>query len=93
MKVIEAYYKATGQLRTNTPVFSQVLTLDLATVVSSVSGPKRPNDRVTVSDMKNDFRLCLTNKVGDFLIKTNCGYENVRKKCKLLLLKIHNLNE
>lgn len=46
------------------PVFSEVVTLDLNTVVSSVSGPKRPHDRVSVSDMQIDFRNCLVNKVG-----------------------------
>ena len=45
------------------PVFSEVITLDLGTVVSSVSGPKRPHDRVSVTDMKEDFLSCLTNKV------------------------------
>lgn len=50
------------------PVFSEVVTLDLATVVSSVSGPKRPHDRVSVSEMKNDFNMCLRNKVS-FLLK------------------------
>ena len=45
------------------PVFSEVVTLDLATVTSSVSGPKRPHDRVSVVDMKKDFSACLTNKV------------------------------
>lgn len=47
------------------PIFSEVVTLDLNTVVSSVSGPKRPHDRVSVSDMQIDFRNCLVNKVGD----------------------------
>lgn len=37
--------------------------LDLATVVSSISGPKRPHDRVAVSDMKADFKSCLNSKV------------------------------
>ncbi|XP_054725017.1 cytoplasmic aconitate hydratase-like isoform X2 [Uloborus diversus] len=46
------------------PVFSQVVTLDLSTVVSSVSGPKRPHDRVPVQEMKQDFQDCLVNKVG-----------------------------
>lgn len=32
-------------------------------MVSSVSGPKRPNDRVSVTDMKADFANCLSNKV------------------------------
>lgn len=41
----------------------QIICLDLSTVVTSVSGPKRPHDRVSVSDMHNDFRACLTNKV------------------------------
>lgn len=45
------------------PIFSETVTLDLATVVSSVSGPKRPHDRVSVSNMKKDFNECLTNKV------------------------------
>ncbi|KAL3281109.1 hypothetical protein HHI36_004332, partial [Cryptolaemus montrouzieri] len=68
VKRIEAYLKATKQLRNyssgdNDPVFTQEVSLDLATVVSSVSGPKRPNDRVSVSSMKADFAACLTNKV------------------------------
>lgn len=46
----------------------QVITLDLANVVTSVSGPKRPHDRVSVSDMQVDFRACLTNKVSIYMI-------------------------
>ncbi|KAJ8955621.1 hypothetical protein NQ318_001451 [Aromia moschata] len=69
IKLIEAYLRATRQLRNyssgdNEPVFSQTVGLDLSTVVSSVSGPKRPNDRVSVVDMKQDFLSCLTNKIG-----------------------------
>ena len=45
------------------PAFSQVVELDLSKVVPSVSGPKRPQDKVNVSDMKEDFRMCLENKV------------------------------
>ena len=45
------------------PVFSNVVTLDLSQVVSSVSGPKRPHDRISVAEMKQDFNTCLTNKV------------------------------
>ncbi|XP_045541220.1 cytoplasmic aconitate hydratase-like isoform X2 [Papilio machaon] len=69
IKIIEAYLRATKQFRdyTNTkedPIFSEVVELDLSTVVTSVSGPKRPQDRVSVSVMKKDFNDCLTNKVG-----------------------------
>lgn len=45
------------------PIFSEVIYLDLNTVVSCVSGPKRPHDRVSVRDMKTDFKSCLSNKV------------------------------
>jgi aconitate hydratase len=48
------------------PVFSEVLELDLATIVPSVSGPKRPQDRVAVSEMKEDFENCLRNKVRSY---------------------------
>ena len=65
---IESYLKAVGMFRDYTdssqdPVFSEVVELDLSTVVPSMSGPKRPHDRVSVSDMKADFQRCLANKV------------------------------
>lgn len=46
------------------PGLSQVVELDLTTVVPCCSGPKRPQDRISVSDMKNDFETCLGAKVG-----------------------------
>ena len=46
------------------PLGRQVVELDLSTVVPSTSGPKRPHDRVAVSDMKVDFQESLGNKVG-----------------------------
>lgn len=66
--IIREYLKATRQLRDyardeQNPRFSQSVTLDLATVVTSMSGPKRPHDRVSVSDMKADFQSCLVNPV------------------------------
>jgi aconitate hydratase len=68
VQLMENYLKAVRMFRnysdeSEDPVFSEVVTLDLATVVSSVSGPKRPHDRVPVADMLTDFRQCLTNKV------------------------------
>jgi aconitate hydratase len=38
--------------------------LDLSKVVPSLSGPKRPHDRVSFSEMKKDFNFCMTNKTG-----------------------------
>jgi aconitate hydratase len=47
------------------PVYSgEVMQLDLGSVQGSLSGPKRPHDRVDFANMKKDFTTCLTNKVG-----------------------------
>lgn len=66
---IQAYLKANKLYRDYTnpeqdPSFTEIVELDLGTVVPSCSGPKRPHDRVAVSDMKTDFTECLTHKVG-----------------------------
>uniref|UniRef100_A0A1A9UJQ0 Cytoplasmic aconitate hydratase n=1 Tax=Glossina austeni TaxID=7395 RepID=A0A1A9UJQ0_GLOAU len=67
--IIRQYLLATRQMRnyaneSQDPRFTETITLDLSTVVTSVSGPKRPHDRVSVKDMKTDFAVCLTNPVG-----------------------------
>ena len=69
IKRIEAYLKNSKMFAdfadaSKDPRFSQVVELDLATVVPSCSGPKRPHDRVSVSEMKSDFLNCLTANVG-----------------------------
>ncbi|XP_075999805.1 cytoplasmic aconitate hydratase isoform X1 [Genypterus blacodes] len=46
------------------PDFSQIFELDLNTVVPCCSGPKRPQDRIAVSEMKTDFEACLGAKQG-----------------------------
>ncbi|XP_006629784.1 cytoplasmic aconitate hydratase [Lepisosteus oculatus] len=66
---IQQYLKATGMLRdfndtSQDPDFTQVVDLDLSTVVSCCSGPKRPQDKVPVLDMKEDFKNCLGAKQG-----------------------------
>ena len=56
VELVEAYYKAQGMFRTAAspePRFSSKLELDLSTVVASMAGPKRPQDRVLLSDMKS----------------------------------------
>ena len=69
VEYITAYLKAAGMFRdfnneSQDPVFSEVHHLDLATVVPSLSGPKRPHDRVPSAEMKEDFRACLAAPVG-----------------------------
>lgn len=68
IEIIREYLEATGQLRDYTdqsqdPKYTQTITLDLGSVVTSVSGPKRPHDRVSVSNMKQDFQSCLVSPV------------------------------
>ena len=47
------------------PVYSgEIMNLDLGSVQPSLSGPKRPHDRVDMSALPNDFKTGLTNKVG-----------------------------
>jgi aconitate hydratase len=60
----EAYAKAnmgcsTGR-RSAEPEFTDVLELDLSTVVPSLAGPKRPQDRIALSDMKAGWQKDLT---------------------------------
>uniref|UniRef100_A0AAX7VVB3 Iron-responsive element-binding protein 2 n=1 Tax=Astatotilapia calliptera TaxID=8154 RepID=A0AAX7VVB3_ASTCA len=46
------------------PQYSEVIEFNLSSMVPYVSGPKRPQDRVAVSSMKEDFQSCLDEKVG-----------------------------
>jgi aconitate hydratase len=60
---VEAYAKAQGLWQGGgepDPVFADTLELDLATVVPCLSGPKRPQDRVRLVDMKSAWKAGLT---------------------------------
>ena len=52
--LVEAYAKAQGLWHdpADEPVFSEYLELDLSTVVPSIAGPKRPQDRIALADAK-----------------------------------------
>ena len=61
--LVEAYTKAQGLFRTDStpdPLFTDTLELDLGTVVPSLAGPKRPQDRVPLSQSKAMYREALT---------------------------------
>ena len=60
--LVERYAKAQGLFRTDgmtDPVFTDTLVLELGTVEPSLAGPKRPQDRVRLGDMKKAFRNSL----------------------------------
>ncbi len=55
--LVEAYTKAQGLWHdpSTEPVYSEYLELDLSTVVPSIAGPKRPQDRIELSNSKSAF--------------------------------------
>jgi aconitate hydratase len=57
VKLVEAYCKAQGlwRLPGQEPVFSDALELDMGSVVASLAGPKRPQDRVALPDVSQAF--------------------------------------
>ncbi|MFN3322940.1 MAG: aconitate hydratase AcnA [Bryobacteraceae bacterium] len=58
IELVEAYAKEQGMFLTPDspePVFSDELELDLGTVVPSLAGPKRPQDRINLPDVKANF--------------------------------------
>ena len=59
--LVEAYAKEQGLWHdaAHEPVYSEYLELDLSTVVPSLAGPKRPQDRVLLSASKESFRTAL----------------------------------
>lgn len=59
VNLVEAYAKAQGMWReagAEDPVFTEVLSLDLGTVQPTLAGPKRPQDKVLLSDMASGFK-------------------------------------
>jgi aconitate hydratase len=59
VELVERYSKEQGLFRTKespTPRFTDTLSLDLGDVVPSLAGPKRPQDRVALSDMRRTWR-------------------------------------
>src|SRR5580704_2712758 len=56
--LVERYCKEQGLWRSDKvePTFSEVLELDLATVMPSVAGPRRPQDRIELRGVKQNFR-------------------------------------
>ncbi|OBK83829.1 aconitate hydratase AcnA [Mycolicibacter heraklionensis] len=65
LALVEAYAKAQGMWHNpdHEPAFSEYLELDLSTVVPSIAGPKRPQDRILLSESKIAFRKDIHNYV------------------------------
>ena len=67
VKLVEAYAKAQGMFRVKTtpdPMFTDILKLDLNSVEPSLAGPKRPQDRVALKDVKGGFTGSMDKEFG-----------------------------
>lgn len=75
VQLVEAYAKEQGFWRNDSidPIFTDTLELDLSSVVPSLAGPKRPQDRVALTDLADGYMTALT---GDFKVAT----DDVNKK-------------
>ena len=68
IELVEAYAREQGMWHdegSEEPTYSETLELDLGQVVPSLAGPKRPQDRVSLTESKASFRLALEDLVGD----------------------------
>uniref|UniRef100_A0A670YYC5 Iron-responsive element-binding protein 2 n=1 Tax=Pseudonaja textilis TaxID=8673 RepID=A0A670YYC5_PSETE len=69
LKSMETYLKTVKLFRNHQysakePEYSQIISISLDSITPYVSGPKRAQDRVAVTNMKTDFQACLREKVG-----------------------------
>jgi len=68
VELVEAYTKEQGLFRTAStpePVYSDYLELDLSSVETSLAGPKRPQDRISLNEMKIKFKKDLAAPVSE----------------------------
>jgi aconitate hydratase len=68
IRLVEAYCRENGLFYTpdaEDPRFTDIVELDLSDVEPSLSGPKRPQDLITLSNMKEEFNQMLTREAGN----------------------------
>ncbi|NDJ77365.1 MAG: aconitate hydratase AcnA [Chloroflexi bacterium] len=74
--LVEQYTRAQGLFRTDEtpdPVYTDTLELDMGTVSTSLAGPKRPQDRVTLEEMQPAFRQALVAPTNERGFALNAG--------------------
>ncbi|HMO59571.1 MAG TPA: aconitate hydratase AcnA [Roseiflexaceae bacterium] len=67
VELVEAYSRAQGMFRDDDapiPVYNKLLELDLASIVPSVAGPRRPQDRVPLTTLKQSFHQAMGTTFG-----------------------------
>jgi aconitate hydratase len=79
--LVEAYAKAQGLFLTpesTDPDYSDTLELDLGAVVPSMAGPKRPQDRINLPDVKKNFLDTLTSAQKSAEVTTNGSKSTIK---------------
>ena len=56
VKIVEEYAKTQGLWASNEIEFTDTLTLDMSTIVPTISGPKRPQDKVLLTEASKNFK-------------------------------------
>ena len=67
VQLVETYTKAQGLFRTDDmvdPLYTDTVELDISTIQPSLAGPKRPQDRIALADMKEQYTKTLLAPVG-----------------------------
>lgn len=68
LNLIETYYKAQGMFMEETspaPDYPEIVELDLSTVTASLAGPKRPQDRIDLRDMKKAYNAIIRQPIAE----------------------------
>ena len=77
VQIVEKYAKAQGLWASNEIEFTDTLTLDMSTIVSTISGPKRPQDKVLLTDAAESF---------------NKSFKEITKKNEFSISRVPNLD-
>ena len=67
IELVREYLDAQGLFGEQNPEYTETVALDLSTVEPSLAGPKRPQDRVPMREMKRHFRELLRSEFEDQL--------------------------
>ncbi len=73
--IVESYAKEQGLWASSDIIFTDKLSLDMSTIVPTISGPKRPQDKVLLSEASENFKNV---------------FEQVTKKTKISISKVKN---
>ena len=76
LSLVEDYAKAQGLWASDDVVFTDTVSLDMSTVVPTISGPKRPQDKVLLTEASTDFK-----KVSKEITKRDEAKNSRSKRC------------